>query len=292
MQGFRCAKPGVQVRRARRNCLPWVRGSGAAAHNKDLCGRNPNPQVTSPTPSWLHPGIYSCTRGPMPHRAFGRAAPPSPSQSEGSRRTAMGPRVAFAMPHRRLHCITQSECLASGGSDTAIRIWDLEGGEDAQCLEFRGHSSRIWDIARGSGTLLASASGDGSVKLWDYDRPSCPLLATLDGHQGDVYSVRFHPCYSKIVSAGYDACARLWDVETRRELSTFRCHQAPITSVVFNKYGNLVATGSKDGTVKFTDCTYGVETMSLALPSTSAQVPCASLLHADSVSAARGGEGG
>lgn len=62
----------------------------------------------------------------------------------------------------------------------------------------RGHTSRIWSTASTKeGTTIASASGDGSVKLWDVEQPKMPLLATLDDAggdlRGDVYSVQFHP---------------------------------------------------------------------------------------------------
>eukprot|EP00667_Euglena_gracilis_P009109 EG_transcript_9240 len=177
-------------------------------------------------------------------------------------------RLTLRGPAQNVKCVQfvgpELDHVAFGSSDTVVRVCHLRAPDEP--LELRGHTARVWHVAAGSGTQLASAAGDGTVRLWDYAQPLAPLLATYGPHDGDVYCVGFHSTYTKLVSAGYDACARLWDVESGEQLGVFCCHSAPITSVLFNKYGNVVVTGSKDGAVKFIDCCHGVETMALALP--------------------------
>lgn len=54
--------------------------------------------------------------------------------------------------------------IASGSSDNTVRIWDLESAQILSVLE--GHTSRVWDVASNkSGARVASASGDGTVKV-------------------------------------------------------------------------------------------------------------------------------
>ena len=55
--------------------------------------------------------------------------------------------------------------LISGSSDCTARLWDTESG---QCeAVFEGHHSRIWDVdSTITGSFVASASGDSTVKLW------------------------------------------------------------------------------------------------------------------------------
>lgn len=82
--------------------------------------------------------------------------------------------------------------IISGSSDNTLRIWDTES---AQCLDvLQGHRSRIWDLSSTySGDFVASASGDSTVKIWNLKNAKAICSTTLNGHAGDVYSVRYHP---------------------------------------------------------------------------------------------------
>lgn len=74
--------------------------------------------------------------------------------------------------------------MAIPRTDTVVRVCHLRAPDEP--LELRGHTARVWHVAAGSGTQLASAAGDGTVRLWDYAQPLAPLLATYGPHDGGV----------------------------------------------------------------------------------------------------------
>lgn len=113
--------------------------------------------------------------------------------------------------------------LASGSEDATIKVWDWELGELERTV--KGHTKAVLDVDYGGprgGTLLASCSSDLTVKLWD---PSDEYknIRTLPGHDHSVSAVRFIPSGA----AG-----------------------APLS-------GNLLASASRDKTIRIWDVTTG-----------------------------------
>eukprot|EP00301_Raphidiophrys_heterophryoidea_P020228 c4976_g1_i1.p1 GENE.c4976_g1_i1~~c4976_g1_i1.p1 ORF type:complete len:617 (+),score=149.73 c4976_g1_i1:115-1851(+) len=152
------------------------------------------------------------------------------------------------------------QCLYSGSGDGKIRVHDVEQGRVISTLP-GSHKARVWSLAASSSAaLLASASADSTVKIWKIEDPTeTSELATLSAHTSDVYSVCFHPNQKHIASGGCDKSVRLTDVHTQHVIRTFSgLHQYAVTRAVFNPHGNLIISGSKDGTVGFWDMMSGL----------------------------------
>jgi WD40 repeat protein len=81
-------------------------------------------------------------------------------------------------------------------------------------------------------------------------------VATLSGHQGDVYAVAWSPDGSTLASAGRDHDLRLWDTATGG-VRRFPAHTSDINAVAFSPDGRIVATGSDDGRIGLWDATTG-----------------------------------
>ncbi len=84
------------------------------------------------------------------------------------------------------------------------------------------------------GKTLASASGDGTVRLWDPTTGQC--RQTLEGHTGWVSAVAFSKDGKILASASDDGTVRLWDP------TTGQCRQTlegipTVTSLSFSKDG-------------------------------------------------------
>ena len=103
------------------------------------------------------------------------------------------------------------------------------------------------------GSLLATASGDRTVKLWKFqeqiENPTC--VATLE-HSEWVHCVAFHPNGRILASGSNDNIVKLWRISPGNDsaelVATLRNHTQAISSIAFHQNGQYLATGSNDKT--------------------------------------------
>lgn len=118
-----------------------------------------------------------------------------------------------------------------------------------------GHSEAVLNVAFSpNGQLLASASGDTTVRMWDLNT-ECPE-ATYEGHKGWVLYVAFSPDGKILASAGMDNNVLLWDIETGKQKGLpLKGHKNFITSIAWEPMisatsDKRLASSSKDFTVR------------------------------------------
>nr|WP_263627830.1 NB-ARC domain-containing protein [Komarekiella delphini-convector] len=148
------------------------------------------------------------------------------------------------------------EILASCGADQNIKLWNVRDGVCIKTLI--GHDHEVFSVAfhpipptplnKGEGGILASASGDKTVKLWNIYDGKC--LRTLTGHTDWVRCVAFSPDGQTLASSGADHTIKLWDVTQGKCLRTLQAHTGWVRSVVFSTDEQTLASGSGDRTIK------------------------------------------
>jgi len=103
--------------------------------------------------------------------------------------------------------------------------------------------------------LLASAGGDGTVRIWDPD--SGRQHAVLEGHQDGVWSVCALTVagQDRLASASADSTVRIWDPQTGQQQAVLDGHQDWVNSVCRVRAGGreLLASASDDRTVRIWD---------------------------------------
>ncbi|KAJ4344646.1 U3 small nucleolar RNA-associated protein 13 [Didymosphaeria variabile] len=106
--------------------------------------------------------------------------------------------------------------IATGSADKTVKVWSLA---DYSCLlTLEGHSNSVlklaWlpyrpvDARDKRGSQVASAAGDGLVKIWD--SASGEGMSTLDNHTDRVWALTAHPSTGALISGGADSVITFW----------------------------------------------------------------------------------
>jgi WD40 repeat protein len=116
------------------------------------------------------------------------------------------------------------------------------------------------------GQCLASASDfpENVVRLWD--AASGHEMATLRGHKNQVNYLVFRHDGSRLVSAGWDQTARLWDRSTGRALAVLQ-HRSRVSDAAFRPDDMQLVTRGDDQTLRLWDAKTGEPLVVLSLGS-------------------------
>ncbi|KAH7106449.1 WD40 repeat-like protein [Auriculariales sp. MPI-PUGE-AT-0066] len=146
--------------------------------------------------------------------------------------------------------------IATGSKDATVRLWDVSTPEDA--AEF-GSALALWDPPTGGsadadsavditcmdwsddGTLLAAGSVDNWLRIWNKD--GTPHFQ-LQVHDGPVFSCKFSPSSTKILTASTDGSVRLWDVVEKNLIREFKFHKGAALDIQWLNDYTFISSGS------------------------------------------------
>jgi U3 small nucleolar RNA-associated protein 13 len=117
---------------------------------------------------------------------------------------------------------TSRGIILTGSGDKTVRIWSLA---DYSCLRtLEGHTNSVLKVvwmrpppakgddedshSREQAALVASAGGDGLVKVWNVASGEC--AATLDNHEDRVWALAGNATTGQLVSGGGDGVITFW----------------------------------------------------------------------------------
>jgi WD40 repeat protein len=178
------------------------------------------------------------------------------------------------------------EWVATGDTESAIRVWDTRTGE--RLLTLRGHATSAIAILglafNADRTRLVSAGYDHTVRIWDtrtgtgllslqsprlpnqlaFDRDGeiltssasghatfwdgRPLQApiTLPAHGEAIYTVAFSPDGRRIAVGGVEGAIRLYDARAGTELPPLQGHRGSVSALAFSPDSTTLVSGGLD----------------------------------------------
>ncbi|KAG0725098.1 WD repeat, SAM and U-box domain-containing protein 1 [Chionoecetes opilio] len=140
--------------------------------------------------------------------------------------------------------------LASGGQDNDLNLWVVQMGSQVAGRDstpsitlhhtLHGHSASIMAVRfSASGTILASASGDKTVRLWDPIKQIA--LGVFEGHKRYVTSCAFSDDGALVAAGSGDRVVKVWRVEGATS--------ATFNSTTFNS-STFTSTAASEGVRK------------------------------------------
>ncbi|UCG01885.1 MAG: serine hydrolase [Candidatus Heimdallarchaeota archaeon] len=119
----------------------------------------------------------------------------------------------------------------------SVNLWDFTSNN---FLYLGEHNQFIFTLDFSpDGSLLASGSDGGTIKLWDI--ASRTLVRTLTEHTDDVRSIKFSPNGQILASACDDTSIILWNVSSGSVIRTLTGHNRKVFSVDFSNDDRLVS---------------------------------------------------
>ncbi|KAJ1736745.1 hypothetical protein LPJ72_001105 [Coemansia sp. Benny D160-2] len=117
--------------------------------------------------------------------------------------------------------------LVAGGDSCEVRLYNVRTGKAyllgaGDSPDLACHSAAVTRVCYSTdGALIASASGDGAIKLWSGVSGKC--MRTIDrAHAAKpVTGVVFSRCSKYVLSTGLDSHVRLWDVASGNPVQTY-----------------------------------------------------------------------
>ncbi|KAJ3146852.1 hypothetical protein HDU86_008348 [Geranomyces michiganensis] len=166
-----------------------------------------------------------------------------------------------------VHFTRDDTYIVSSSFDRTVKVWNAQSASCERTL--RGHVDAVTtcDVSP-DGRYIASGSTDCTIRLWDFNNGEC--IAVIKKHTRWVKVVRFSHDSRFLMTAGLDKRIYVWDLKiliNSRAISHTRCIEAHSDYILdmATSRPSLLATTSRDSTVRIFDYVSGQELASFDL---------------------------
>jgi WD40 repeat protein len=151
------------------------------------------------------------------------------------------------------------QSFAASNINGTVMIWEVGTWRLLRKLDYS--PLKIFSFAFSpDGKTLVSSHNRGTVCLTDL---TTGIIKQYKKHQGDVRIAKFSPDGEKILSIDRAQMAKIWYLQTKKEITITNTHEKEIHSASFSPNGNKIATASQDKTARFFSAWDGYKSKSI-----------------------------
>lgn len=143
--------------------------------------------------------------------------------------------------------------LVSTGADDTVKVWNLKGDMKKPVLDFKGNGANVYgaQFIGKSNDFACATLTDSAFVVTPNGKVRQKL--TTPNNLGGSNDVAVNPTATRVVTAGRDNAAAVFDLKTGFRLAYLRGHSDWVAHVVYSPDGKYCATSSSDGTVRLYD---------------------------------------
>ncbi|TVR41659.1 MAG: WD40 repeat domain-containing protein [Cryomorphaceae bacterium] len=150
-----------------------------------------------------------------------------------------------------LHFLAPANQLISFSADGTFGVWDAESFELVRHIPMGDLKMRRASSSP-DGQLLVTSGNDGRLRVFETEFFN--EIHTFNAHDKSSNVSLFTPDSAKLISGGWDGHLRMWDVRNNfNKRLEIPAHNYAIYDMCFSPDGHLLATASRDKTVKIWD---------------------------------------
>ncbi|KAG9000005.1 U3 small nucleolar RNA-associated protein 13 [Tulasnella sp. JGI-2019a] len=195
--------------------------------------------------------------------------PPSfdSSSSEPIKAKSLLTQIAHEKDINSLDVSPNDKLLVTGSQDKTAKIWEIHHtaantekkkaakGELKLLGTLKGHKRGIWNVRFSRfDRIVATASGDKTVKLWSLENYSC--IKTFEGHTNSILRVEFLNRGMQLVTAAADGLVKLWNIKDEGCLASLDNHEDKVWALAISSDEKTVVSAAADSVITFwQDCT-------------------------------------
>jgi WD40 repeat protein len=140
--------------------------------------------------------------------------------------------------------------IATGGSDLFVRVWDAATGHQLDILRTSGPTADL-AFSRSDAMLAAAGSIDTVARIWTIGDGE--LVGLVTGHRSGVETVAFSPDERSVLTTSRAGKVLISRAEVGFLQAALAGHSATVGSASYSVDGQLILTGSDDGTARLWD---------------------------------------
>jgi WD40 repeat protein/serine/threonine protein kinase len=149
--------------------------------------------------------------------------------------------VAFSPP--------DGKYLLSGSMDQTVKVWDVQTGMERPSPDPDSFRVMVRSVAfrPPDGESFATVSHQ-TLQLWNAQSRQLLFGDHVDDEHGNWVSFSRDGKY--VAAVGHTQTAKVWDIEKRKEVCSFKGHRGSVFCVAFHPAGEYLASGDSDSNVK------------------------------------------